>query len=297
VGEATGEDMASQTGDQPASEPDPEASQPQGEDPLAQQGGDLVSQLVELLMMGDLGSLDQWEGWSGLNDNQRANLLAIIERLNERAENYLTPDQQAALNAAEAEEARAQRMQDELAQRIKEKAENWERLEILINREWARDQGDWALEIYDKYRATQPVVEAYNWVRGWFDSLANKEDWAKNKAEAYLQEHTGASVEDAAVEILKETTSLAHLPVQGHYAFYLDRYDAYVRQNMSHEEAHAAALRDLREAFADPPPGGEGLLKDDTWQSVNKDVYSAEGGLYDRLFYELKGRYDPRVTP
>ncbi len=155
-GETGGETAVGVSGEEPAPEAGSELGQPLSEDQqLAQQGGDLISQLTELLMMGDLGSLDQWEGWSGLNENQRANLLAIIDRLSERADEYIPPSQLALLNEVERQEALAQQRQDQLAQKLTEKYQAWERLDMLIDRERLRDKSDSLLWLYDNYRASQ----------------------------------------------------------------------------------------------------------------------------------------------
>ena len=264
---------------------------------LAAQGGDLMSQLIELLTLGDLGSLDQWQGWSGLTDTQRANLLAIIARLDQRASEYIPPSQLALLNETERQEALAQQREDQLAQRLAERVQAWERLDMLINRERARDKGDWALWLYDNYRASQLLTGAYNEMRSWFDRLSNREDWAKDKAIEYLQENSGTSVDEAAVEIMKETASLANSPVRTHYAYYLEYYNPYRQQGLSHEDAHLLAMEDLRVAANQPPQAGGGILNDDIWLSQNFTDMAASGGIYDRVFDNLKGNYDPGVTP
>ena len=295
---SAGEESASQDAPAGADDSGPESGSAPGEDQqLAGQGGDLVGQLVELLMLGDLGSLDQWEGWSGLNDTQRANLLAIIDRLNERASEYIPPSQLALLNESDRQEALAQQRQDQLAQQLAERYQAWERLNLLINRERLRDQSDTLLWLYDNYRASQLLTGAYTEVRGWFDRLANPEDLARDQALAYLQEHSGTSVEDAAYAILSETASLANSPARAHYAYYLQSYNASRAQGLDHAQAHQLAMQSLREASENPPPSGGGVLNDEIWVSQNFTDMSAPGGIYDRVFDELKGNYDPGVQP
>ena len=296
-GETGGETAVGESGEEPAPEAGSESGQPLSEDQqLAQQGSDLISQLTELLMMGDLGSLDQWEGWSGLNENQRANLLAIIDRLSERADEYIPPSQLALLNEVERQETLAQQRQDQLAQKLTEKYQAWERLDMLIDRERLRDKSDSLLWLYDNYRASQLLTAPYNEMRSWFDRLANPEGLAKDQAIEYLQEHTGTSIEDAAVEILKETTRMANRPALAHYAYYLQKYNHYRDEGMTQEDAHSYAMIDLQ---AVPTAMQEGLI-----EINNRNIWGGDfannatpGGMYDRLFNELRGNYDPGVTP
>ncbi len=98
------------------------------------------------------------------------------------------------------------------------------------------------------------------------------------------------------MEILKETTKMANRPALAHYAYYLQKYNHYRDQGLTHEAAHSQAMDDLQ---AVPDAMNEGLI-----EINNRNIWggdfgnnAAPGGIYDRLFNDLKGNYDPGVMP
>jgi hypothetical protein len=275
----------------------------------------MADQLADLVTLGLGDQLDQWPGWSQLTENQRQALTAVVQRLAEQAEvlrfvetldqvgqtqpeldlEYLTPGQQQALEEANREEI----LRQQAEQAVRERRQNIERVELVINRERTRQSwGDPAVNIFDNLRAAQDNLKApYDELMRWFGMLKDPDKAATDQVLDYIKENTGIPVEDAAQEILRQTVRLANNPALVHYGYYVEQLQFHRTSGLSGDEAHQAAMQDLRDVFEEP--GDDFVQVSGRIGNYWRDFYSEDakpGGIYDRAFRDLGGSYDPGVS-
>lgn len=306
---------AQPAGEQAGGESETSAVAPQEPEPQNLSVEAMADQLADLVTLGLGDQLDQWPGWSQLTENQRQALDAVVQRLAEQAEllrflealnqvgqtqpeldpEYLTPDQQQALEAANREDI----LRQQAEQAVRERRQNIERVELVINRERTREAwGDPAVSIFDNLRAAQDTLKApYDELMRWFGMLKDPDKAATDQVLNYIKENTGTSVEDAAQEMLRQTVRLANNPALVHYGYYVEQLQTHRANGLSGDKAHQAAMQDLRDVFEEP--GEDFVQVNGRVGNYWRDSYSVDaepGGIYDRAFRSLGGQYDPGVS-
>jgi hypothetical protein len=306
---------AQPAGEQAGGESETSAAAPQDPVPQDLSVEAMADQLADLVTLGLGDQLDQWPSWSQLTENQRQALIAVVQRLAEQAEvlrfvealdqvgqtqpeldlEYLTPGQQQALEEANREEI----LRQQAEQAVRERRQNIERVELVINRERTRQSwGDPAVWIFDNLRAARDTLKGpYDEVMRWFNRLKDPDKAATDQVLDYIKENTGTSLEDAAQEILRRMVRLANNPALVHYGYYVERLQNHRTSGLSGNEAHLAAMQDLRAVFEEP--GDDFVQVSGRIGNYWRDSYSEDakrGGIYDRAFRDLGGSYDPGVS-
>jgi hypothetical protein len=275
----------------------------------------MADQLADLVALGLGDQLNQWPGWSQLTENQRQALTAVVERLAVQAEvlrflesldqveqtqpeldpEYLTPFQLQVLEEANRKDI----LRQQAEQAVRERRQNIERVELVINRERTREVwGDPAVFIFDNLRAAQDTLKApYDELMRWFGRLKDPDKAATDQVLDYIKKNTGTSMEDAAQEMLRRAVRLANNPALVHYGYYVEQLQTHRASGLSGDKAHQAAMQDLRNVFENP--GDDFVQVSGRIGNYWRDSYSEDakpGGIYDRAFRDLGGSYDPGVS-
>jgi hypothetical protein len=271
-----------------------------GNEASSEQPATLGSAFLELLIYQDLTLLEQMPGWSQLNLDQQAALTTLADSLIEISET-----QQAALNQDRANLLQEQRVQAQLELAVSEHYQNLQQIYQVINRERLRetggDQASWLADrVHDLQRLNTRSIKTLSEVIKWYQNPADYytsqvQDKAKDVA------FGGKTYEEALQEILKETERLGNAPAIVHYGFYAQAYQQALSTSGDPAQAHQQAMEMLRQALANP---SDDLIAGDrngwrlftAWDAHYLNYEAQPGGIYDRAFQQLGGRYDPGVS-
>jgi len=260
----------------------------------------LINQLTELLMLGDLENLDQWPGWATLSEVQQQNLIRIIERLEQIADEYIPPSQQALLDQVEADKQRERNKQEQLANLLEDEFETRQNIQDMIWRETLRERfGDDALYLYDRYGIFKDVKGLYGQAQGLWNAVLDPDGASIDKLKQDTLSSLGAnkSPEQAYQEGITLINELATAPAIIHYAYYRQEYDKLIDQQEP-AAAHLAAMVKVRDRLASLPGDYEadsGALTDKVWNEGFNEL-AKPGGVYDRSFLALSGATSPEVS-
>jgi hypothetical protein len=239
-------------------------------------------------------------GWSQLTLDQQAALTALADSLID-----ISDSQQAALNQDRASLQQAQRVQSQLELAVSEHYQNLQQIYQVINRERLRDSGgDQASWLADRVRDLQRLntrsIKTLSQIIKWYQDPADYytsqvQDNAKDVA------FGGKTYEEALQEILKETERLGNAPAIVHYGFYAQAYQQALNAGSDPAQAHQQAMQKLRQALADPSDDlidgdRNGMRLFTAWDDHYLNYEAQPGGIYDRAFQQLGGRYDPGVS-
>ena len=267
---------------------------------IGEQPATLGSAFLELLIYQDLTLLEQMPGWSQLTLDQQAALTALADSLID-----ISDSQQAALNQDRAALLQAQRVQSQLELAVSEHYQNLQQIYQVINRERLRDSGgDQASWLADRVRDLQRLntrsIKTLSQIIKWYQDPADYytsqvQDNAKDVA------FGGKTYEEALQEILKETERLGNAPAIVHYGFYAQAYQQALNAGSDPAQAHQQAMQKLRQALADPSDDlidgdRNGMRLFTAWDDHYLNYEAQPGGIYDRAFQQLGGRYDPGVS-
>lgn len=262
----------------------------------------LINQLVELLMLGELDSLEQLPGWATLNNIQQQNLIRIIERLDQIKDEYIPPSQQALLDQLEADKLRDLNEQEQLANMLEDELKTRQNIQDMIWRETLKERfGEDALYLYDRYGIFQDVKNAYGQVQGWWNSVLDPDGAAIDKLKQDALSSLGAdkSPEQAYQEGITLINDLATAPGIIHYAYYRQEYDQLIADGESVNTAHQEAMEKMRTRLASLPGdnvGDSGALTEKVWNTGFNDL-AKPGGIYERSFLALNISASPEVSP
>ena len=262
----------------------------------------LINQLVELLMLGEIDNLDQLPGWATLNEIQQQNLVRIIERLDQIAEEYIPPSQQALLDQLEADKLRDLNRQEQLANMLEDELKTRQNIQDMIWRETLKERfGEEALYLYDRYGIFQDVKNIYGQVQGWWNSVLDPDAAAIDKLKQDALSSLGAdkSPEQAYQEGITLINELATAPGIIHYAYYRQEYDQLITDGDSAITAHQDAMEKMRTRLASLPGdnvGDSSSITEKVWNTGFNDL-AKPGGIYERSFLALNISASPEVSP
>lgn len=249
----------------------------------------------------DTEKLDQWPGWNSLSQNQRMNLIRLIQSLDTilAVEHPLSPEE---LSIQEEENRQALAAQ-RAAELIEDERKSRETIRDVVWLETLREtMGDRGVDLYQQINILKDIKGLYDSGVDWIESFRKPDSAVTDKLIKDLQSSAGAdqSPEDIAREVIKNINIIATAPSVYHYAYYRGIYGQNVSNGLSPEKAHQAGMDALRERVKNYSPGEFGdpndRLQQMLWGPATNRALT-KGGIYDRAFSSLNNRPAPRVNP
>jgi len=262
----------------------------------------LINQLVELLIRGELDSLDQLPSWATLSEVQQQNLIRIIKRLEQIADEYIPPSQQALLDQIEVDKLRDLNRQEQLANMLEEELETRQNIQDMIWRETLKERfGDDALYLYDRYGIFKDVKGLYGQAQGLWNAVLDPDGASIDKIKQDALSSLGAekSPEEAYQAGITLINKLATAPAIIHYAYYRQEYDQLIADKKPAAEAHQTAMDKMRTRLASLPGDNavdSGALTEKVWNTGFNEL-AKPGGIYERSFIALNIYASPEVSP